>query len=298
VWAEKRRVATSAGELAVVDAGNDEAPPVVLLHGFGTSSYLWRQLIPLLGPWMRVIAPDALGAGDSDKPAGADHRLAAQRDRMLEVLDALDVDRFAVIGHARGGGVAQLLAVEGRVDAMCLIDSIAFDGWPSEPIRELQRNLDAAGPALVDAWIRTEFDLGMRHRERLTDADLDEYLRPYLGTVASAVFADGARGLDGHGLAELEPRLADLDIPALVLWGEEDVFLDVGLAERLGEVLPRAAVAVLPGCGHFLLEDAADTVAPLIFQWLRSQYLKVEHRHEPGGPVVVSLGRRPEGEEG
>jgi len=63
-------------------------------------------------------------------------------------------------------------------------------------------------------------------------------------------------------------------------------------------VLPRASVALLPGCGHFLLEDATETVAPLMFQWLRSQYLKVEHRHEPAGPVTVYLGRRPPGEGG
>src|SRR4029453_1211982 len=70
-WTEKRRVAIPNGELALVDAGDPEAPPVVLLSGGFTSSYLWRGLIPLLSPWMRVIAPDLLGSGDSDSPAGS-----------------------------------------------------------------------------------------------------------------------------------------------------------------------------------------------------------------------------------
>ena len=298
MWIEKRRVPTPAGELAVVDTGDPDAPPVVLIHGFGTSSFLWRRLIPLLSPWMRVIAPDLLGAGDSDKPREADLRLAAHRDALRETLRGIGVDRFAAIGHAHGGGVAQLLAVEGDVEALGLIDSIAFDAWPSPAIRELQRNLDGAGPALVDAWIRTMFDLGMSHRDRLHQPDLEEFLRAYRGDDAVAAFVRAARAVDGAGLEGAEAQLAELDIPALILWGEDDAFLPVDVAERLGAALPRAAVAVLPGCGHFLLEDAADTVAPLIFQWLRSQYLKHEHRHEPGGPVVVSLGRRPEGEGG
>ena len=61
---EKRRVRVPSGELAVVEAGDPEAPPVVLLSGGFTSSYLWRHLVPLLAPWMRVLAPDLLGSGD------------------------------------------------------------------------------------------------------------------------------------------------------------------------------------------------------------------------------------------
>jgi pimeloyl-ACP methyl ester carboxylesterase len=101
-------------------------------------------------------------------------------------------------------------------------------------------------------------------------------------------------GFDGEGLVGLEPRLAELEIPAFVLWGEDDAFLPAELAERLGDALPWASVALLPGCGHFLLEDAPETVAPLIVQWLRTQYLRLPqaHAHDEGA-VTVELGRRP-----
>ena len=296
MWIEKRRVPTRSGELAVVDVGDPEAPPVVLLHGFPTSSFLWRSIVPLLAPWMRVIAPDLAGAGDSPMAADADLRIGTHKQSVREVLGALEVERFAVIGHGHGGGVAQLLALDGGVEALALIDSIAFDAWPTDAVRELQGNLEGASEALVDAWIRTGFDLGMSHRSRLSDADLEGYLRPYRGPDGVEAFRRSVAALDGEGLTGLEPRLAELDIPAIVLWGEQDPFLDVRLAERLGDVLPRATIALLPGCGHFLLEDAPDTVAPLLFQWLRSQYLQVEHRHE-AGPVVVELGRRSAGED-
>lgn len=292
MWIEKRRVPTSAGELAIVDAGDPEAPPVVLLHGFPTSSFLWRSLVPLLAPWMRVVAPDLLGAGDSEMSPDADLRVTALHHSVREALTSLGIERCAVIGHGSGGGVAQLLAVEGGVDALALIDSIAFDEWPSEAVRELQGSLEGVGAALVDAWIRTGFDLGMSHRSGLSDEDLEEYLRPYRGEDGARAFLRSVAALDGEGLTELEPELAALDIPAIVLWGEQDPFFVARIAERLGDVLPRATIALLPGCGHFLLEDAPDTVAPLLFQWLRSQYLQVEHRHG-AGPVAVELGRRP-----
>lgn len=288
---EKRRVLVPGGELAVVEAGDADAPPVVLLSGGFTSSYLWRQLVPLLSPWMHVIAPDLLGSGDSESPEGADLRLAAQAANVRALLQRLRVERFAVAGHGRGGGVAQLLALEGGADALVLLDSIAFDAWPSPTIQELRGRANDVDRAFIRSWLATFFDMGMGHRERLTDADLDEYRRPFENDDGARRFSRIVAGFDGRGLVGIEPELAQLEIPALVLWGEDDRFLPAELAERLGEALPRASIALLPGCGHLLPEDAPETVAPLIFQWLRSQYLGMSHAHDQG-PVTVQLGRR------
>ncbi len=143
--------------------------------------------------------------------------------------------------------------------------------------------------------MRRVIDLGMSHRERLSDAELEEYLRPFRGDDGARAFARAASAIDAP--EDVSSRLAELEIPAFVLWGEEDALVEAVEAERLGDRLPWASVALLPGCGHLLLEDAPETVAPLIFQWLRSRYLKVEHHHETG-PVAVYLGRRPPGEGG
>ena len=291
-WTEMRRVRVPAGELAAVDAGDPDAPPVVLLSGGLTSSYVWRQLVPLLSPWMRVIAPDLLGAGESESPASADFGLAAHADSVRALLGELGVERFALAGHGRGGGVAQLVALESDVAALILIDSVAFDAWPSKTILDMRERLGDADDAFVRSWFETLFERGMGHRERLSDADLAEFRRPFEGPEGLERFVRVASDLDGRGLVGIEHLLAELEIPALVLWGEDDAFLSAELAERLGEALPRAAVALLPGCGHFLLEDAPETVAPLLFQWLRSQYLGISHVHEEG-PVTVTLGRRP-----
>jgi pimeloyl-ACP methyl ester carboxylesterase len=296
-WIDKRRVRVSGGEFAVVDEGDTEAPPVVLLAGGMTSSYAWRRLIPMLSPFMRVIAPDLLSSGDSEAVDGADLRWPSHAEHVRELLRALGVDRYALVGHGHGGGVAELLALDGNVDALVLIDAIAFDAWPAPREHELNTRLDHLGPEHVDTWLSEMLDAGTR-RARLTDADVHEYLRPFAGPGGLERFRRVAASFDGEGVTDLEPRLAKLEIPVFILWGEEDTFVAPNNAERLADVLPWSSVALLPGCGHFLLEDAADTVVPLIFKWLQRQYLKVEHRHEAdAGPVVVSLGRRPPGEE-
>jgi pimeloyl-ACP methyl ester carboxylesterase len=289
------RAPVAGGEVAFVDAGDPEAPAVVLLSGGFTSSFVWRRLIPLLSPWTRVIAPDLLGSGDSTATADADLGLAGHARSIRSLLDSLGVRRFALAGHGHGGGVAQLLALDGGAEALVLVDSIAFDAWPAATVRDLRTKGSVDAP-FVEDWMRRLLEVGTV-RERLGDDEVDEYLRPFRGEDGAHRFLRVASSFDGRGLTGIEARLATLEIPALVLWGEEDAVLDPTLAERLGDALPRSTVALLPGCGHFLLDDAPETVAPLIFQWLRSKYLKVEHRHEEG-PVTVYLGRRPPGEGG
>lgn len=290
-WAQKRRLRLPGGEIAFVDAGDPDAPPVLLLSGGLTSSYLWRHVIPLLSPFMHVVAPDLLGSGDSESPDGADLGLRAHAGTIRDLLERLGIRRFAVAGHGRGGGIAQLLALEEGVDALILIDSVAFDAWPSKTIVELRDGADRVNDGFIRSWLERLFELGMGHRERLSEADLEEYQRPFAGDDGVERFVRVARALDGKGLVGLASRLEALEIPALVLWGEDDAFLPAELAERLGDALPRASIALLPGCGHFLLEDAPETVAPLMFQWLRSQYLGTPHTHADA-PVTVELGRR------
>jgi pimeloyl-ACP methyl ester carboxylesterase len=292
-WIEKRRAAVPGGELAFVDEGDPDSPPVLLVHGDLTSSFLWRHLVPMLAPWMRAIAPDLLGHGDSGPADEGDLTVAGQTAAVRGLLDGLGIERFAAIGHAGGGGIAQRLAVEGRVDTLVLIDTAALGSWPRGMV---DPNAPGDAVAVKDGVLRL-FDRAMSRRERLSEAELAEYLRPFDGKDGVSAFARASASAEGRTLEDPTAGLEDLEIPTLVLWGEDDAFLEPVLAERLGEVLPWATVALLPGCGHLLLEDAPETVAPLIFQFLRTRYLKIEHRHEEG-PVSVYLGRRPPGEGG
>jgi len=208
----KRTAELSGGRLAYVDEG--DGPAVVLLHGFPTSSHLWRDLVPILAPRFRAIAPDLLGYGDSDHPGDPETlTIRAQAGYVRELLDRIGVDEVAAVGHDIGGGVAQLLALEGGVRTLVLLDSISFDSWPIEAVRMIQ----AARPedvdrSFVEELLALTFDLGMGDRGRLADQDLDEYVRPWRDDPMALVRA--ARGIDGVGLIGTEDRLADLSRPS------------------------------------------------------------------------------------
>jgi len=294
---EKKRARISAGEMAFVDEGDPESPAIVFLHGFPASSYLWREFVPLFAPWMHVVAPDLLGAGDSEKPAGAGLHIRAQARYVRELLATLGVEGFAVVGHSSGGGVAQLLAIEGGVEAMVLIDSVAFEAWPDETVRELWSTPpERATAGFVETFVRTALARGMGRPSRLGDAALVEYLRPYAGVDGVAAFFRMAHALDGIGLDGSEAALARLTVPTLILWGEDDPLVSVEVAERLNEAIATSALALLPGCSHFLPEDAPETIAPLMFDYLRSRYLgrphEHEHEHADPGTVLIQLERR------
>ena len=288
--AQKRRAATSGGELAFIDEG--EGPAVLLLHGFPMSSFTWRNLAPLLSARLRVIAPDLLGCGDSDKPEDARLDIRAQAGYVRELLAGLGIDTYAVIGASHGGGVAQLLALDGGgVDAMVLLNPICFDHWLSGSTRDVQRNEAGvvASPAVVEALLRTAFDLGIGHRARVTEEVLGEFIRPWREDPAS--FFRWVRAIDGVGLTGREADLASLEMPVLILWGEDDAFMPVQAAEQLNEAIPSSTLGLLPGCGHLLMEDAAETIGPMVYEYLRARYLKAPHGHE--GIVTLQLERRP-----
>lgn len=284
---EKQRARVSAGEMAYADLG--EGSPVLLLHGFPTSSHLWRDVAPLLAPRARAIVPDLIGYGDSSKPSDAALDIRAQAGYVRELLDQLGVGELAVVGHDIGGGVAQLLALEGGVAGMVLVDSICFDSWPIEGVRQLQ----GADPADVDREfaervVGIAFDAGMGHRERLSEDDLAEYLRPWREDPMALVRA--ARAIDGVGLVGTEEALGGLGIRTFLVWGEDDPFQPWNLAKRLQDAVPEAAAAILPGCSHYVMEDAADTVGPMIVEFLRTTYLGGGHAPEGNGRAPVDLG--------
>ena len=291
---EKRRARTSGGDLAYLEIG--EGPPVVLLHGFPQSSFLWRDLGGLLAGRFRVIAPDLLGAGDSDMPADAPLGIVAQAGYVRQLLDLLGVDRFGVVGASHGGGIAQLLALEGRVDAMVLLNPVVGSYWPSEATRAIQGSPpEQRVEGIAAAVIRAGFDLGMGHRTRLSEGHLAEYLRPYEGLDGAAAFFRFAEAIDGVGLAGREDDLASLEIPVLILWGEDDPYLPVEAAEQLNGWIATSTLGLLPGCGHFVLEDAIETIGPMIYEYLRARYLRAPHGHgaDPTGAVMIQLERRP-----
>lgn len=124
------------------------------------------------------------------------------------------------------------------------------------------------------------------------------------GALAQALAAAGAVDaivLLGSPVAEdVDPRtLAALELPVLLLWGEDDDVVPVAVAEELNDAIPMSTLGVVPGCGHDVTDEAAATIAPMILEYLRARYLGLSHAdahadgHAHDGVVRIQLERRP-----
>ena len=242
--------------------------PVVLLHGFPTSSYLWSDVVPLIPAGHRVVVLDLLGFGRSDPPRGEAVDLRAHSDRLITVFDELGINRACVVGHDVGGGVAQITAVRHphRVSRLGLVSSVAFDAWPSREVRiaramlPLTRHLP---PSWIVSVVHADLLRGYLDHEKGAH-DVDLYLRPFAEGHGRDALVRHMESLTSEQTAALAPRLREIACPTTIVWGERDPFLPVALAERLHHAIPRSTLEIIPGARHFLPAECAHQVARAI----------------------------------
>ncbi len=246
--------------------------PVVMIHGFPTSSRLWHAVVRDFPAGHRLVMCDLPGYGRSEAlvgPATCD----AHAEAVERLLDNLRIERACLVGHGLGGGIAQAIAVHtpARVSHLALIDSAAFGAAPRRMARQARALLPLARalpPGLLAGMVQGSVRSGFAdlERSRLT---LDTCLHPFTTTTGRDRLAQHLRALGHCGTQELTTRLATLGIPTAVLWGADDPFYPVSLAHRLQAAIPGATLDVVAGAKHFLPEDAPERVLAGIAALLR-----------------------------
>jgi 2-hydroxymuconate-semialdehyde hydrolase len=283
---DPERFGSSGGEISYLTFG--VGPAVLLIHGFPLHGLTWRAIGPMLAQRFRVIVPDLLGSGSSAQPVEAPLGVRAQASYVSELIAHLGVESYAVVGHGTGGAVAQVLAATGGVRAMILLDAPR----PGEPLAAMSDVLQTSGGAPADA-VRGLFEVGARQNRLITEDLIDAYVRPFLRDPAALTRA--AQIVASEPTVVTEPGPPNAGPPVMLLWGEEDPFVPVSVGDALNESITTSTLGLLPGCGHFLVEEASDTIAPLISEYLRAMYLRAPHGHadEKAGVVMLQLERRP-----
>ncbi len=276
-----RRFDAGDGALSYVDEG--AGPPVVLVHGTPTWSFLYRRLIPrLAAAGHRVIAPDHLGFGLSDKPADGRYRPEDHARRLAALLDALAADDPAfrdltLVVHDLGGPVGLWYALE-RPERVARLVVCNTWCWPLGDDPNVARGARLLGGALGRV-LYTRFDLETRvilprvfaDRRRLTPALRRHYAGPFPTPASRVPLWAVARGLLGSAAwyDALWARRARLGgEPALLLWGMRDPFFGPAYLARWRGALPDAEVAELPDAGHFVQEEAPAAVAARVLAFL------------------------------
>ena len=260
--------------LRVLDAGPPEGPPVLLLHGWAISAYLWRQNISALAAaGFRVFAPDLPGHGLSDAPqARGSYTLDAMTARTSLLLDALGLEQAAVVAQSMGGRIAVELARRStdRVTRLVLFGPVGFgDISPAQAYVPFVPPLPGALLAnliprrLVDVIQRRVYGkLGW-----FTERDVDEYWAP---TQFSPVVAAQVQMLREFDWAPLEEHaLAMLDTPTLVVFGTRDRTVRPVHAARLVAAMPAARLRWIEDGGHTVMEEVPHDVNAMIISFLK-----------------------------
>jgi pimeloyl-ACP methyl ester carboxylesterase len=247
--------------------------PVVLIHGFPTSSHLWRDVAPLIPDGHRVVVLDLLGYGRSDPPNGRDLSIKGHAERVIALLDALRISYAAIVGHDLGGGIAQYLAVRHptRVARLALIDSVAFDDWPTRQLK-LARTTLPLTRYLPATWIlsmlRSELERGYAHEDSGARS-IEIYVRPFCQPEGCDALVEHLEALNSEETVALQPRLKDIVAPTAVLSGAHDPFVPSALAKRLHDAIPNSSLDMLPDVRHFTPEETPETIGAILASWLR-----------------------------
>ena len=248
--------------------------PLVLIHGYGASTYTWKDVFAVLSNQYRVIALDLKGFGFTGKPEG-DYTRRAQGELVIHLLDALKIDKAVLCGNSMGGEVSLNAAVHhpDRVGGLILIDSggVRVAGAGSLAPGYLQTPV--IGPLLAavalksDSLVRASLRKSFLDPAKVTDEGVKAYYRP-LKT------AGGQRGvfLARVQAAQdpIEPKLGQLRVPTLIVWGAEDQLIPLEAGKKMNSLIAGSRLVVFERCGHVPQEEMPERTIREILGFMTS----------------------------
>lgn len=249
--------------------------PLVLIHGFGGNGDHWTRTAKTLTPKLRVIAPDLIGFGTSDAPAGGDYTIPTQVARLQALLQQMGVKRAHFGGNSMGGWIAGAYAAAypNEVASLWMLNSAGLNTTPSEMARAMEAGQKL--PLVVRS--AEEFDARMGW-VFVTPPDIPAPLKRVLMArdIAQADHYDAVR-VQLYGVSPwldaLIPNTAAVDIPALIVWGDKDRVLHPDGAAALQALLPKSKKIIMPNIGHCPMLEVPQQAAADYLAWRESNKL-------------------------
>ena len=282
-----QRIRVGDVRLWVHDSGSGS--PVILLHGFPELAYSWRHQVPaLVDGGYRAIVPDLRGYGRSDRPDSvSDYGMQALTGDVIGLMDALELERAHIVAHDWGGSLAWVAASTRpeRVESLTILNSphpVASAEARNEDPEQRAKSwymLLFQFPGIGEAWLSGDDFRNFRDMvfdNAASGAFSAEEVEVYL----SAFREDGAltaalnyyrANMPPAAWLRPPPQLPDITVPTMLVWGEGDQYLGLGLLERsITKVVGTLRVERLPGVSHWVQNEAPQDVNRLLLDWLGS----------------------------
>ena len=258
----------------VVERGEPASPPVLLIHGWGCTVYVYRYNMPALAEaGYRAIAVDLKGHGLSDKPLdGAEYTIESMVEHIHDILDALGLDRPALVGHSMGGSLIYHFASRypDRVRCLGLLSPVGLKGVPLMWLYQLLTPR-LLSPLMRRVRPRLAVKLALHRvygrRGHFTERDVEEFLAPTQFPEYSTTMRELLHNYDWN--AAEHRRLAKVDVPAAGIWGSLDHMMpDDGMGVYF-PLLPQLVLRAIPDAGHIIPEETPAEVNAGVIELLR-----------------------------
>jgi pimeloyl-ACP methyl ester carboxylesterase len=259
------------------EAGEREVPATVLIHGFASSTLVWSEvLLQLASEGFRVIVPDLLGFGYSDKPHNGQYTIEGQARMIIGLLDRLGIEKANLVGSSYGGAVAASCALDypERVATLALVGAVTNN----EPTRNLLLRLfgsplvgDVVSPLLIGS--RSLLRLRMkrvydRHSWVLDDRRVEARHRPLRAASTHRAIIQTVRRWDAERIGRDAHLITQ---PTLLIWGETDPEVPLSNGERLRSKIKDSRLIVFRNCGHLPHEEYPLGFTEVISEFCRTR---------------------------
>lgn len=275
--AERSRFAMVEGvRVHYQEAGEVDAPAMILIHGFCASTFVWSDVfVPLSEMGFRVVAADLVGFGFSEKPEAGEYTIESQARMIAGLMEVLGIERAALVGSSYGGAVAAVCALEypSRVERLVLVGAVSNDEakrqfllrLAASPVMgDLVSPLVISSPRLMKWRMRKVYAGG---NAQLFD---DERMRAHhLPLCAANTQRAVLKTLRHWNASRVEREAQSIEQPTLLVWGEDDRDIPLRHGERLHASIPHSRLVVFSHCGHLPQEERPEEFAGLVAGFCR-----------------------------
>ena len=258
-----------------ISPGRSDLLPVVLLHGLPSHSYSWRHIMPALaGQGTRAIAPDLIGFGLSGKPERREFAYTPDAfiTALADLFQVLELERFSLVvqGFLGSVGLQYALRHPDRIESLTILNT-PISTTAKLPWKMQQWGLPMAGEMMTQDPLLVDRTLEGGSRYQISDADLDVYRKPFLkSSKAGRSLLATVRNLQlQQSMAEIESGFQQWQKPTLIIWGMNDPWLSLSMAQNLVKSAPQTELVQLQNVGHYPQEHYSEEILKDLLRFVR-----------------------------